>query len=92
MKVEIYRNEILFPVNGEHDEKKLYEDIANVLRGFDETRIGENVSGPWCDYRRGSVNGTEFKLVYDFDDDETYITSGDKSCLEMLKVKLMEAK
>lgn len=90
MKVTTYKNEILFPAHGELDEKRLYVEVAEVLRRFDGVNVGETVTGPWCDYRACSLNGNEFKLIHDLEDG-TYITCDQKEAFMALCDKLMEA-
>lgn len=90
MKVTTYKNEILFPAHGEQDEKQLYAKVAVVLRRFDGIDVGETITGPWCDYRTCSLNGSEFKLVHDLDDG-TYILCDEKDVLLALRDKLKEA-
>ena len=91
MKVEICGKEIVFPVEGNIDEKEQYEHLIKVLSGHKNVTVGDTTEGPWCEYRNCSINGNPFQLVYDTDDDETYITSGHENVLEALKIILLTA-
>ncbi|WP_300925553.1 hypothetical protein [uncultured Allobaculum sp.] len=90
MKVITYKNEILFPVRDGYDEKRLYTEVAEILRRLNGVDVGESVTGPWCDYRICSLNGDAFKLVYDLDDG-TYITCDQRDALMSLHDRLMDA-
>lgn len=91
MNVKIHGNELIFPVFGSCDEKALYGSLPEVLKEFNDIKIGESITGPWCDFRICFLSGKEFKIVYDADDDETYITSENVVALEKLRDRLMEA-
>lgn len=86
MTGKISGNEILFPVNQKHNEKDRYAKIINALSCCDNVKVGKTIEGPWCDYVNCYVNNELFKLVYDHDEDETYITSENKDVLEELLV------
>lgn len=91
MKVEICGKEMVFPVDENINEKEQYESLTKVLSQHKNVSVGNNVEGPWCEYRNCNIDGNPFQLVYDSDDDETYITSAHENVLEKLKAILFNS-
>lgn len=94
MKVKIVGNEIIFPVDDIVNEKEQYNKIENFLLGLSQeynVKFVGTQDGPWYKFKEYSLNGKAFNLVYDYDDDETYIMSESDETLKLLKQILQEA-